>query len=251
MVGFTKPFERRSAFHSFIRFVIENIIVEESGNVDLEIRQRQFEDFKNIPEALEDLEPTLLPIEAELRANNIGHDTFVNWLADQGKTFAAATDDDVYEYFQDLRISEEFDTLLERSVDEVFTLMFHDRQCLLIFNEIIARWIGDLEVDDLQGDERARFDQPGVLKRVAVPRWARNAVEHRDRGLCTLCHRDLTGQINIGNTAHLDHIVPLAQGGLNDITNLQLLCDECNLKKRGGEAITSSHYEKWYPPDDD
>ena len=30
---------------------------------------------------------------------------------------------------------------------------------------------------------------------------------------------------------HIDHIVPLARGGTNDLVNLQLLCAECNQKK--------------------
>jgi len=30
---------------------------------------------------------------------------------------------------------------------------------------------------------------------------------------------------------HVDHIVPLAQGGTNDITNFQALCPKCNLSK--------------------
>jgi 5-methylcytosine-specific restriction endonuclease McrA len=47
-----------------------------------------------------------------------------------------------------------------------------------------------------------------------------------------------------------DHIVPLADGGLNDVTNMQLLCRECNRRKRDGEAVTSDFYEAWYEPQD-
>ena len=30
---------------------------------------------------------------------------------------------------------------------------------------------------------------------------------------------------------HVDHVVPLAKGGIESITNLQILCETCNLKK--------------------
>ena len=39
-----------------------------------------------------------------------------------------------------------------------------------------------------------------------------------------------------------DHIVPLASHGANDVTNLQLLCEECNLKKSARSEPVSSLY---------
>ena len=45
-------------------------------------------------------------------------------------------------------------------------------------------------------------------------------------GLCRRCHRNLaiTGY-------HVDHIVPIARGGMNVVGNIQLLCPSCNLRK--------------------
>jgi len=30
---------------------------------------------------------------------------------------------------------------------------------------------------------------------------------------------------------HIDHVIPLAKGGIECVTNLQILCAKCNLKK--------------------
>ncbi|MBV4522630.1 HNH endonuclease [Pseudomonas sp. SWRI74] len=66
------------------------------------------------------------------------------------------------------------------------------------------------------------------MKRVTIPKWVRRAVFYRDRGRCVLCDKDLFGQINLENHKNYDHIVPLAKHGLNDTSNIQLLCKECN-----------------------
>ncbi|MFS7394050.1 HNH endonuclease [Carnobacterium maltaromaticum] len=48
------------------------------------------------------------------------------------------------------------------------------------------------------------------------------------------------------NKNNYDHIVPLNLFGLNDVTNIQLLCEECNMKKLDKNYSTSQFYEKWY-----
>ena len=35
-----------------------------------------------------------------------------------------------------------------------------------------------------------------------------------------------------GNNENYDHIIPLRQGGTNDPTNFQLMCEHCNKAKR-------------------
>lgn len=46
------------------------------------------------------------------------------------------------------------------------------------------------------------------------------------KSLCIYCRTAIAKQ-----NWHVDHIVPLALGGSNDKTNLQLLCATCNLRK--------------------
>jgi 5-methylcytosine-specific restriction endonuclease McrA len=50
---------------------------------------------------------------------------------------------------------------------------------------------------------------------------------------CTYCHIDLRKV-----KKHLDHILPLALGGTNDKTNLQWLCEPCNLSKGAKHPIS-------------
>ncbi len=54
-------------------------------------------------------------------------------------------------------------------------------------------------------------------------RKLREIVIRRD-GVCQICGMD-------GN--HVDHIVPRKLGGDDSLNNLQLLCQQCNLKKGG------------------
>ena len=46
------------------------------------------------------------------------------------------------------------------------------------------------------------------------------------RGKCAVCRVDFEG-----TKYHVDHIWPIARGGSNDKTNLQLLCQPCNQQK--------------------
>jgi len=55
---------------------------------------------------------------------------------------------------------------------------------------------------------------------------ARNRIRRRDSGVCQLCGR-------LG--AHVDHVVPLSQGGSDDDENKQLLCVECHDAKSRAE----------------
>lgn len=87
----------------------------------------------------------------------------------------------------------------------------------------------------------------GNFSRIHMPEWAKRAVFYRDRGRCVLCGKDLCGQLAISGEReiHYDHMVPLEQGGMNDVTNIQLLCSSCNLSK-GTFSATSNIYQNWY-----
>jgi 5-methylcytosine-specific restriction endonuclease McrA len=63
--------------------------------------------------------------------------------------------------------------------------------------------------------------------RITIPQSVKNYVFQRDNYQCQSC-----GKTNQETQLNIDHIIPLAKGGSNDISNLQTLCQQCNQKKQ-------------------
>jgi hypothetical protein len=194
---------------------------------------------------LVDLNPTALPVDEALCRYKVADESFSDWLSHQRKDFLQATDADLDDYYEELPVSGDLEMLAERISTEVFQILFQNRNVLLLFNDMIANHIAETKLEHLSAENRKHFRSPGVLKRVRIPVWVKRAVQLRDRNLCIACQKDVSGSLSISSRNHFDHIVPLSKGGLNDVTNIQLLCPECNLSK-GDEAITSDVYEQWY-----
>lgn len=74
-------------------------------------------------------------------------------------------------------------------------------------------------------------DQAAITPRIKrnVPLGIRFAVLKRDCFKCVLCGASPATSVTC--SLHVDHIVPLAKSGGNEITNLRTLCDSCNLGK--------------------
>jgi len=128
-------------------------------------------------------------------------------------------------------------------VEETFTVLFGDRFLLMEYNKILASLIVDLEKSDYDN----LLERDGVIKRCTYfNEWVKRAVFYRDKGLCAICLADLSGLLRTDFKDAIDHIVPLNLGGSNDITNLQLICQKCNLEKLGHTIRTSEKYSKYY-----
>ncbi|MBW4576337.1 MAG: HNH endonuclease [Aphanothece sp. CMT-3BRIN-NPC111] len=63
--------------------------------------------------------------------------------------------------------------------------------------------------------------------RIRIPPEVRKYVFERDRYQCKSC-----GKTKLETELTIDHIIPLASGGANDISNLQTLCRACNQQKK-------------------
>lgn len=63
--------------------------------------------------------------------------------------------------------------------------------------------------------------------RIKIPIEVREKIFERNNYQCQSCQKiDLTTK-----NLQVDHIIPLAQGGANDMSNLQTLCAKCNREK--------------------
>ena len=108
--------------------------------------------------------------------------------------------------------------------NEVVYLLFQNREFLMHFNIFMSDVL------------------PGKSDRKNVPLWVKRAVKYRDRCKCVMCQKDLSGIMDIEEQYEnqYDHIVPLEDGGLNDVSNMQLMCSKCNKEK--GINISSKFY---------
>lgn len=240
-------FRKYSALHELIEFIIEDVYYEQANEKFLSEKKALLERFRELPILLRHMRPCTLPIERALEHHQMKHQSFEAFLGNQEKHFTDCNAEDVYEYILELRESGIFDLLIEHITKEVFHVLFQNRELVKTFNIMMADALEREENSTPPVEIEELFSKPGILKRVAIPKWVRRAVFYRDRGRCVLCDKDLSGQVNLENQENYDHIVPLAKHGLNDVSNIQLLCKECNQhEKRAGEAVTSNRYQSWY-----
>lgn len=228
-----KPFQKKTAFHSFIEHIIFEFFTEDMDEQD----SSNYDFYKN------DSNLKFIPY-AQIVLEQYGIKDY-SFEQQEIKDYS-----DIEQYHTELYESGIFEELFEKIANEVFHLMFSNREALLNFNFIVALHMNNLNEQNIEDEDyqelKTYFTKSGKLKRVKIPEWCKKAVYFRDKGKCCLCHQDLSGTLSLNNKKHYDHIVPLSQGGLNDIANIQLLCASCNLNKGGEKIITSNQYERLF-----
>jgi len=63
--------------------------------------------------------------------------------------------------------------------------------------------------------------------RIPIPPEVKKHVFQRNNYQCQSC-----GKTKQETALEIDHIIPIASGGSNDISNLQTLCRTCNKRKK-------------------
>lgn len=151
------------------------------------------------------------------------------------------------EYFYE--VDSEFHELNERLTKEVLNILFFDRHFLKMFNELLSEHLKEFVELHLVDNEykfpdefSCLFTSRGRLKRKCPPKWLRKAVYYREHGCCAICSTDLSGIFTNLKTENFDHIVPLDRFGSNDVSNIQMLCSQCNNSKRASSNKTSDIY---------
>ena len=247
-----EPFKKYSTFHEFIEFIVTDIYYETTYDVDLGNMKKTYYDLSTCSidiEDIEDIEPLKLPIELAFEFHKIEYESFKQHLNFYNKTFFDCDEDDIYDYMSELMHSEAYEKLIDQTVKEIFYILFQNRELMLIFNEMISSILASRLNEYIPDEVKHLFKKSGVLNRKTISKWVKRAVYFRDRGCCVICRKDLSGILNLESLENYDHMVPLARHGLNDVSNIQLLCYECNQKKLAGRAITSNIYQSWYPYD--
>lgn len=129
---------------------------------------------------------------------------------------------------QDFRKSDLISTMLPLSNwnDRIFAVLFSDRDFIFRFSKLLTHVVSEVDTSKYP----QWFTNKGRIRRVRWPKWLGNGIFLRDKGHCASCGADLSGMYQLSKF-HVDHLIPLAKGGCNDPSNLQLLCDKCNLSK--------------------
>ncbi|MDZ4034401.1 HNH endonuclease [Kluyvera ascorbata] len=237
--NFSKPFPKYSYLHSFIEFIVRNILDEDMG-------MDKLTSLLNDMKQLEPLRRNYLEgLDNDKYYSFIAiYSKFENYIINRQKSFEDCDINDLVHFMDDYINSDEFDCYVHGIVEEIFYVLFSNKLVVHKFNEMMAS-AREIEVD---GSESVKYTKAnGCLKRKDIPAWVKSAVFHRDKGRCILCKKDVSGILNSNNKENFDHIVPLSLFGLNDISNIQLLCVECNqLVKKGNSSDTSYNYSPWY-----
>lgn len=121
------------------------------------------------------------------------------------------------------------DEMLDIIVDDVFSVLYMDKNFLYEFNRQcseIIRYLKKSEYSDLK-----IFGENGAIERATPPGWLKKGIEYRDKGRCSLCGCNLSTSFTMCDNKNFDHIIPLKLGGNNDPSNWQLTCEKCNKTK--------------------
>ncbi|MDD2299981.1 MAG: HNH endonuclease [Fermentimonas sp.] len=179
-------------------------------------------------------------IEQAIYEYGIAQPKFIDWFLQNSSDCLlneVVLGDAIADYYSFLVEKDYYWKAVQAIANEMFYTLFQNRDFLLRFNMAVAVYVQSHNI---------------VPSRVYIPKGVQRAIFFRDRGFCALCNKDLSNTVDIveDNQLHFDHLVSLDEGGLNDVSNIQLLCQDCNLRKHDS-SYTSTKYRYWYDIEND
>ena len=117
---------------------------------------------------------------------------------------------------------------------------FHDRELCEYISYMLVSLFDHQGFPELDADGTLAVAK---VRRSRWPSWVLSTLRSRERNRCATCPNSIS---ELEGEFHVDHIVPLSQGGCNDIVNLQLLCSSCNLSKAANLEKVSSSIPKYF-----
>jgi HNH endonuclease len=249
IADYLPPWQKETAVHKFARFIADGMFLEDTEGRYIEVYEHDDGTIRT---------ERYLPVDIAMSSYGIGSDEMFTVPERDGREVregnvirweeSSRVADACYAYTLDLQLTDDYDRLLEHVTDEVFHTIFPNRVLLSRLHEVLALYVRGNDQEMLADEPGTAkfFTKNGRLKRVSPPRWARRAVYFRDQGHCATCGADLTGLIDPLPAEQFDHIVPLSLGGLNDVSNLQLLCQQCNREKAAKLIEPGTRLRRYY-----
>lgn len=127
----------------------------------------------------------------------------------------------------------------------IFHTLFADRNFISKFQLRLHDYL----LENLDAVPEHALTVQKKLRRTHLPKWLKKGIFFRDKGICQLCGKDMSGLRTPLEETHLDHIVPLAQYGNNDPTNFQLTCRNCNVSKGASLKLERSRFIPYWQDD--
>lgn len=230
-----EDFPKESYLHRFVEFVVERILFEQNKYMASDIESAIDSDgYASVingnhkvfcVDSLEDYKFTTYEL-AIMHYHGCA-EKMKNWIKKNINESEFEYLDVAVQYTNYLE--DNYYDVIENIKKEVLYLLFQNRTFLMNFNIFMS--------DVLSGKSLRRN----------MPQWVKRAVFFRDNGKCVMCQKDLSGLIDVEEKyeKQFDHIVSLENGGLNDISNIQLMCSCCNQGKNT-QTYTSNVYRFLY-----
>lgn len=124
-----------------------------------------------------------------------------------------------------------YDALYEKHkkeiIEKIWSILFANHLFVYNFNLLISKYINKNNLNP------SYFDGDYLKRKGSWPKWITNAIDFKYGNRCFYCGKDLGNQTRLleSREKHYDHIISLKERGTNDVVNLQLLCQDCNLSK--------------------